>query len=242
MIRLILVVLAIILYLILTIPVLIFLHATNEKHKERNDRIARHMVCWIFQVLLFLTGSTVTVKGQENIPDEPVLFVGNHRSYFDIVCGYPVIGQCCGYVAKKEMERIPILATWMRMISCLFLDRKNIKEGLKTILAGIEQVKNGTSVWIFPEGTRSQKEEMLEFKEGSMKIAEKSGCAIIPVAFKGTDDILEKHMPWIRPAHVQICIGEPVYPKQLSREEKKFLGAATRSKIQDMLDSMGEIQ
>ena len=71
-----------------------------------------------------------------------------------------------------------------------------------------------------------------------MKIAEKSGCAIIPVAFKGTDDIFEKHMPFIRASHVQVQFGEPIYPKQLSREEKKFLGALVRGKIQDMLDEM----
>ena len=238
MIRTILVVLVIFLYLILTLPAALFLKCTGEKHKERNDRIASAMVRWIVKVIMAATGSTVTVSGKENIPDEPVLYVGNHRSYFDIVAGYMSIDGCCGFVAKKEMEKIPILATWMRLISCLFLDRKNVKEGLKTILAAIDQVKAGISVWIFPEGTRSQNEEMLEFKEGSMKIAEKSGCAIIPVAFKGTDDIFEKHMPFIRASHVQVQFGEPIYPKQLSREEKKFLGALVRGKIQDILDEM----
>ena len=238
MIRTVIVALFIVLYLILTIPVMLVLKCTNEKHKERNDRIAGNMVRWIFRVLLKITGSTVTVSGKENIPDEPVLYVGNHRSYFDVVTGYACTDGCCGFVAKKEMEKIPLLSSWMRLISCLFLDRQNVKEGLKTILAAIDMVKNGTSVWIFPEGTRSQTEEMLEFKEGSMKIAEKSGCAIIPVAFKGTDDVFEKHVPFIRPANIQIQFGEPIYPKQLSREEKKFLGAGVRAKIQEMLDTM----
>ena len=80
------------------------------------------------------------------------------------------------------MEKIPILRTWMANVNCLFLDRKNIKEGLKTILQGIEKVKNGISIWIFPEGTRNTNEditELLPFKEGSLKIAEKSGCPVI---------------------------------------------------------------
>lgn len=238
MIRSILVILLIFLYLVLTIPVMLFLKCTNKTHKERNDRIASSMVHWIFRVLMAVTGSTVTVTGKENIPDEPVLYVGNHRSFFDVVSGYANIDGCCGFVAKKELKKIPLLATWMELISCLFLDRQNVKEGLKTILAAIDQVKNGTSVWIFPEGTRSKTGEMLEFKEGSMKIAEKSGCAIIPVAFKGTDDVFEKHIPFIRPSKIQIRFGEPVYPKLLSREEKKFLGAGVRSRIQEMLDEM----
>lgn len=238
MIRLILVALTIVLYLILSIPAMLFLKLTREKHKDRNDQIANHMIRWIFKVILAISGADVTVTGEENLLNEPVLYVGNHRSYFDILTGYTSIHGCCGFVAKKEMEKIPLLSIWMRLISCLFLDRKDIKQGLKTILAAIDQVKNGVSVWIFPEGTRSHKPEMLEFKEGSMKIAEKSGCAIIPVALKGTDDIFEKHMPWIRPSHVQIRFGEPIYPKELSREEKKFLGAFVRTRIQEMLDEM----
>ena len=238
MIRVILVLLLIVLYLIFTIPVVLFFKYTNEKHKERNDRIASSMVHWIFNVILAISGTKVTVTGKEHIPDEAVLYVGNHRSYFDIVAGYASIDGSCGFVAKKELGKIPLLNTWMTTISCLLLDRENVKEGLKTILQGVEQVKNGTSVWIFPEGTRSKEEGMLEFKEGSMKIAEKSGCAIIPVAIKGADDVLEKHFPFIRPAHIQISFGEPIYPKQLSKEEKKFLGAGVRQKIQDMLDEM----
>lgn len=93
-------------------------------------------------------------EGSGNIPeDTAVLYVGNHRSYFDILAGYTTVPTLLGFVAKKEMEKIPLLRTWMVNVNCLFLDRKNIKEGLKTILQGIEKVKNGVSIWIFPEGT-----------------------------------------------------------------------------------------
>ena len=239
MIRFIFLVIFVLLFLILGSPLLVTEYIIGKFSADVKSRRSLAIVKWAFRVCLFIAGTKVTVIGEENVPkDEAVLYVGNHRSYFDIVAGYMSIDGCCGFVAKKEMEKIPILATWMRLISCLFLDRKNVKEGLKTILAAIDQVKAGISVWIFPEGTRSQNEEMLEFKEGSMKIAEKSGCAIIPVAFKGTDDIFEKHMPFIRASHVQVQFGEPIYPKQLSREEKKFLGALVRGKIQDMLDEM----
>lgn len=226
------------LYLILTYPILLILKVTNEKHKERNDRIAFRMTQWACRILLFITGAKITVLGEENIPEEPVLFVGNHRSYFDIPLGYTRLKAPCGYVAKIELAKFPILSQWMPQISCLFLDRQDIKQGLKTILAGVQQVKNGTSVWIYPEGTRSHMDEMLEFKEGSMKIAEKSGCPIIPVAIKGSDDIFEKHVPALKAVPVTIQFGEPIYPNELTRDEKKVLGATTRAKIQEMLDAM----
>jgi len=136
-----------------------------------------------------MAGVSITVKGRENIPeDRAVLYVGNHRSYFDILVGYVTVPGLMGFVAKKEMEQIPLLSTWMKYVNCLFLDRKNLKEGLKTILTGIDQVKQGVSVWIFPEGTRNREEsplDLLPFKEGSLKIAEKSGCPVIPVAITG---------------------------------------------------------
>ena len=92
-----------------------------------------------------------------------MLYVGNHRSYFDILAGYVSVPSLMGFVAKKEMEKIPLLSTWMKLVNCLFLDRENVKEGLKTILQGINQIKNGISVWIFPEGTRNESEMCWSF-------------------------------------------------------------------------------
>lgn len=118
------------------------------------------------------------------------------------------------------------------------LDRSNIKEGLKTILTGIEKVKGGISMWIFPEGTRNKSEDpadLMEFREGSLKIAEKSGCPVIPVAITGTDDVFERHIPWIRKSHVIIEYGEPIYLKELPLDKKKFPGAYTREIISEMI-------
>ncbi|MFQ8841288.1 MAG: lysophospholipid acyltransferase family protein [Clostridium fessum] len=124
------------------------------------------------------------MRGYENIPqDRPVLYVGNHRSYFDILVGYTTVPGLMGFVAKKEMEKIPLLSKWMLNVNCLFLDRNNIKEGLKTILAGIEKVRRGVSVWIFPEGTRNKNEQLsdlLPFKEGKLEDCREiwlSGCS-----------------------------------------------------------------
>jgi 1-acyl-sn-glycerol-3-phosphate acyltransferase len=100
----------------------------------------------------------------------------------------------------------------------------------------VSQIKAGISIWIFPEGTRSKDGKMLPFKEGSMKIAEKTGCPIIPVALFHTADVFENHQPFIRKTDVTIRFGTPIDPKSLSKEEKKFLGTYTQSVIQKMLD------
>ena len=239
MIRLLLVLFTLVGFLIFSYPFLVAQVSLGKKDPHARDLETIKMVRSVFGLLLKLAGVTVTVKGAENIPeDTAVLYVGNHRSYFDIVTGYIVVPGQTGFIAKKEMEKIPLLREWMRNVNCLFLDRKDIKAGLKTILEGIEKVKGGSSVWIFPEGTRCKAKdpaELLPFKEGSLKIAEKSGCPVVPVAITGTAEILEKHFPFIRPSHVTIEFGEAFYIKELPAEDRKRAGAYSEARIREML-------
>ncbi len=242
MIRFLLVAITLFSFLILSIPMLIYYHFLGKKNLEKKNRQCLKIVQFMFRLILKISGVRYTVLGRENIPeDTAVLYIGNHRSYFDILIGYATVPGLTGFVAKKEMERYLSLRDWMHNVNCLFLDRENIKEGLKTILKGIEQVKSGISVWIFPEGTRNENEkltDLLPFKEGSLKIAEKSGCPVIPVAIAGTADIFENHIPFIRPAQVIIQYGEPIYLKKLPPEKKKFSGAYTRDVIAEMLEKI----
>lgn len=212
----------------------------GKKDQVRMEQESLAIVRKVFRFILKTAGVTVTVKGIENIPkDQPVLYVGNHRSYFDILVGYTTVPGFVGFVAKKEMRRYPFLSDWMANVNCLFLDRKNLKEGLKTILEGIEKIKRGVSIWIFPEGTRNRNDSILEllpFKEGSLKIAEKSGCPVVPVAITGTAEVFEKHFPRITPSHVVIEFGTPFIVKELPPEDRKFAGAYTRNLIIKMLE------
>ncbi|MBO5158230.1 MAG: lysophospholipid acyltransferase family protein [Lachnospiraceae bacterium] len=228
------------LYLVLGIPVLLVLHLIGkvDKWKYKSDLAALRLVQWAFKVMLWVAGTKQTVIGEENVPtDQPVLYIPNHRSYFDILLIYSKVPGLTGFVAKDVMLRYPLLRDWMKKLYCLFLNRENPREGLKTILQGIENIKNGISMCIFPEGTRNKVDtEMLSFKEGSLKMAEKTGCLIIPVALTNTAEIFENHMPWIHKCKVVIEYGTPIDPKELSREEKKHLGAYCRDRIQEMLE------
>ncbi len=238
MIRIILVAGFLITFLILSIPVMIGEKILRKFNPYAADISSLRIVQWAFKVVLFIAGTEITVIGEEHVPkDQPVLYVPNHLSYFDIVITYSRCPGLTGYIAKDKMQRYPLLSTWMKMLYCLFLDRKDMREGLKMVLTGIDHIKHGISICIFPEGTRNPhpEEGMMPFKEGSLKMAEKTGCPVIPVAISNTHNIFESHMPFIRKCHVIVEYGEPVLIKELDKEQRKFSGAYTRSKIEEML-------
>lgn len=238
MLRTILALLFAILYLIIGIPVLAVEWVIGKFNRQAADISQLRMVQWAFKVILFICGTKITVIGEEHVPtDVPVLYIGNHRSYFDIIITYARCPRLTGYVAKDNMEKVPLLRVWMRRLHCLFINRENVKEALKTILAGIDNIKNGISMCIFPEGTRNKTDEqMLPFKEGSFKMAEKTGCPIIPMAITNSAEILENHFPKVKPVHVIVEYGAPIYPNELDKETKKKLGAYCQNVIKEMLD------
>lgn len=236
MIRFICVALFVVLFLICSIPLLIAEWIIGYFNMDWKNCSSLAIIRWAFGVCLFLSGVKVTVLGEENVPaDQAVLFVANHRSYFDILLTYVRMKRPTGFVAKKEMSRYPLLSNWMVNIHCLFLDRKDIKQGLQTILTGIEKLKNGISLFIFPEGTRNKTADtFLPFHGGSFKLAEKSGCPIVPIAINNAADIFEDHLPKIRKTHVVMEFGEPVYPNELDKEAKKNLANLISNRIQKM--------
>lgn len=235
MIRLILVAVFLVLFLVLGIPLLLIEWVIGKFNQRAKDISSLRIVQWAFKVILFLSGTKVVIKGEENVPkNEPVLYVGNHRSYFDIVITYSRVPDLTGYIAKKEMLRWPLLVNWMKNLHCLFLDRQDVKQGLKTILTAIDKVKAGISICIFPEGTRNRvNDTFMEFHEGSFKVASKSGCAVVPMAIYNSAAIFEDHIPWIRKTTVIVEYGKPFYIKDLPRETQKRVGAYSRDLIME---------
>lgn len=239
MIRFLIVCILVIGFLILSIPILLIEWVIGKFNPMLKDTSSLHLIQAIFSVILKVTGVKLTVIGEENVPKgEPVLYIGNHRSFFDILLTYTRVPRRCGYIAKYEMRKIPLLSNWMNYLHCLFLDRKDIKQGLKTILTAIDKVKEGISICIFPEGTRnkgSNELELLPFHEGSFKIAIKTGCPIIPISMNNTSSMWENHFPTIKPCHVILEYGKPIYVNELSKEDKKHVGAYTQKIIEETL-------
>ena len=242
MIRFIIAILFVVLFLLFSYILFIIEWIVGKINKRAKDISSLRIVQWAFKVVLWISGVKLTVIGKENMPKEAALYVGNHRSFFDILIAYVQCENLTGFVSKDTMNKVPSFRVWMRYLYCLFLDRKDIKQGMKTILQAIEYVKQNVSIFIFPEGTRNKGEElsMLPFKEGSFKIALKTGCPIVPVSMNNTADIFENHMPKLRKTHVILEYGTPIDVTQLEKEEQKHLGARCQQLVEEMLKKNAE--
>ncbi len=230
-------------FLLLSIPLLIAEWIINKFNPRLRLKTSCAIVNWGFRVCLRISGTTKTVIGLENIPkDQPVLYVGNHRSYFDILLLSTTAPGPVGFLAKTEMDRYPLLNLWMRNIDCTFLDRSDIKQGMKVILKNIELLKGGTSISVFPEGTRNKTEELLlPFHDGCFKMAEKSKCPIVVITYNNTNAIFEDHIPAIKKQHVVMEFSKPIYLSDLPKEEKRNISSHIREIITETYNENKEL-
>lgn len=231
MIRFIFTIIFLLTFLIVSLIIQLIMLFIGLFSKDARNKISLAIVNWAFRCVRFISGCKITYEGLDNVPkDEPVLYILNHRSYFDIIFTYVKVPRPTGYVAKSQMTRYLTLTWWMKLLNCTFMDRKDLKKGMQTIKDNIALIEKGISVAIFPEGTRNKTDEkMLEFHKGSFKIAEKTGCKIVPVVIKNTADVFENHFPKIKKQNVFIEYLPPVDVASLDKDQKKTLADDVRN-------------
>ncbi|GAA0079029.1 lysophospholipid acyltransferase family protein [Clostridium sp. CTA-5] len=175
-------------------------------------------------------GIEIDLKGEENIPSEPCVFIGNHSSILDIPLIVYTSKKKLGFIAKKEMLDVPIIGAWIKRTGSIALDRENTRSALKSISDGVENIKKGYSLGIFPEGTRNKEGQVGEFKKGSLKLATKSKAPIVPVSIDRASRAFEDHRDFL-PTKIKVVYGKPIRTDNLSREDEKNLTEYVRNII-----------
>lgn len=202
--------------------------ASKEDIQRYKDKVVTE---WASHVLNYV-GAKINVVGKENIPQGACLYVANHQGFFDIPIIVESVGTSVGFIAKKELLKFKVLTYWMNQMHCILMDRSNIRESMKAINEGVENLKSGYSMVIFPEGTRSKGPSIGEFKKGSLKLALKSGVPIVPVAIDGSYKLREgNEKSRIKPGEVKVTICKPIHTENLSREEQTKLTEIVRDVI-----------
>ena len=206
-------------------------------NQKRGDYMALRYVQWGLRSVRHTTGLKLSVHGLSNIPkDKAVLFVGNHRSIFDTVVSYGLLPRLTGYIGKEELSHIPVVSPWMRKLYCLFLPRDDLKKSLEIILTAADQLKNGISMTIFPEGTRNKTEDyLLPFKAGAFKPAERARVPVVPMVFSYDGPVLEQSFPRLKKVRVVFSVGEPVETASYTRDDWKALPETLSERMETLL-------
>jgi 1-acyl-sn-glycerol-3-phosphate acyltransferase len=182
--------------------------------------------------LLALSGVRVTVTGIERIDaDRSYIFMANHQSNFDIPVLLGHLPVQFRWLAKAELFRIPIFGRAMRGAGYISIDRSDRAAAFASLQQAAEKIRQGVSILIFPEGTRSLDGSLKAFKKGGFVTAIGAGVPIVPVAVRGTYDIMPKHGMLIRPRPVAVDIGEPIPTQGLGLDSKEALMEVVRNAI-----------
>jgi len=211
-------------YLIISIPSLIKVRIIKKYNHKKGEQLSYLKVRSMANYILNVTKTEVDITGIENIPERNCVFVLNHQGIFDGFLILAYLNKNISLIGKKEIKKLPLICSWLKEINTIFIDRKNLKESVKSIYKGIDMINNGYSIVIFPEGTRSQGSFMNEFKKGSLRLALKTNVPIVPITLNGTYRILEKGKK-VSGNKVKMIIHQMIETDRLSKEEEEGLNS-----------------
>jgi 1-acyl-sn-glycerol-3-phosphate acyltransferase len=188
------------------------------------------------RLVLALAGVRWTAEGTERVPPGPVVFVANHRSYFDIPVLWLALRRPVRFVAKRELAGIPFFGWALRLLGHVVIDRGDSAQARQAMARAAERVRRGVSVLVFAEGTRGTQDLIARqvvgpFKKGGVILAIRAGVPIVPIAIEGTERILPKGSLAIRPAAVRVTVQRPVETAGLGDEARDRVTREVREVI-----------
>ena len=202
------------------IGIVLFLISFLGLKKPTSVMMYRIAQMWA-RLIIWMSGCRLTVQGLANIPKKGGLcFVSNHGSIFDIPLLLAYAGRPFGFIAKKELIWLPLINIWIFMLGGLFMDRKNIRKGIKTIERGAQNIKHGGAMIIFPEGQRSHGEGILPFRSGAFKLATQAEALIVPVAIGESYGIFEER-GFVSKVSVGLTFLKPILTADIPKEDRK---------------------
>jgi 1-acyl-sn-glycerol-3-phosphate acyltransferase len=180
-------------------------------------------------------GIELAVQGGERIDwDRPLVVMANHQSYFDIPVLYAALPRTFGMLAKQELFRFPVFRSAMNGMRCVPIDRGNRRQSFESLRSAAQQVRAGSSIVVFPEGTRSPDGRIRSLKKGPFYLVEMAEVPIVPVGIKGTRDALAKDGVLVHPAEVVVSIGEPLAQSKKGQAGRDALREKVRSALSQL--------
>lgn len=196
---------------------------------------------WWGRMLCRLAGVRVRIEGMANIdPDQTYIFAGNHCSQYDIFSFQGYFPHDFRWIAKKELFRIPLFGQAMRRVGYIPVDRSHGRQAMRSLDEAAKRIAAGSSVLIFPEGTRSRDGSLQEFKTGAVLLAIKAGVPIVPLGFVGSRAVLPKGALLPRGGEIVIRIGTPMATAHYKTTDKQLVAQTLHGAVADLIGEQRE--
>lgn len=184
-------------------------------------------------VLIYFSRAKLVVHGAEHVdPKRPTIYVCNHQSSFDVPVTFAAIRVNFRYVAKQSLRWVPVLGWFIWFTGHILIDRSNRSSAIRTLDKAARRIREGTSVVVFPEGTRSPDGRILPFKKGPFALALKSGVAVCPVTIEGSGRLMPKNSWKVQTGgEVHVVIGKPIDASSYAPHERERLMRDVRNQI-----------
>jgi 1-acyl-sn-glycerol-3-phosphate acyltransferase len=210
---------------------------------DRNGKYAQKITSWWTKMILTVGGVVLNVKGLNQIdPQRQYVFMVNHQSNIDIpVLIRSLSGLRLRWIAKRELLWIPLFGWAMWAAKHITVDRSDRFDALGSLKKANERMKDGVSLVIFPEGTRSTEGELLPFKRGGFLLAVKTGTPIVPVTINGSGAILPKGDWRIRGGEIEVIVGAPVSVNNYHPGTLRTLSAHIRELMGEKLQTASHL-
>jgi len=172
-----------------------------------------HFYCAVpwAKVMLWANGVRVEIHGLDPIDkDKPYVYIPNHLSFFDIFALLAYLPVDFKFIFKEEIMRVPILGWAMRRAGYISISRSSPAKARRTFEKAIDMIRNGTSLVVFAEGTRSEDGHLQPLKRGAFQLALSSGSPIVPVAIKGSNKVMPKGAFKLKKGFITIQLGTPI--------------------------------
>ena len=177
------------------------------RNRQRGINLGVQLAC---QSALRLAGVDLRIVGAEHLPDGPAVYVANHQSSVDPLVAATIMPGEFTIVAKQEARFDPRSLVGSLLIEPAYIDRSNSAQSRATLDALVKRIRGGTSLLIFPEGTRSTTRALGRFRKGGFHLAIQAGVPIVPIVLRNTHEILPRHARVLRPGTIDVAILEPI--------------------------------
>ena len=196
------------------------------------SKIINYLAKFWTRSILFSAGVKLVIEGLEKVDkNKNYIFIGNHQSHFDVMAVFSVLPLKARFMAKKELYKIPLFGWALAATGTIKIDRSNREKSIVSMNNALERIKQGVSIAIFAEGTRSEDGSIKEFKKGGFVLAIKGGIPIVPVSVSGSRFILRKHSFKVKPGKIKMVFSDPINTRKYSYQDREKLSELTRSII-----------